>query len=113
MCLGTGPIRDIIAGLSAPYSEEGFNEIAFMQFLNLLDDFVAWESLEGVPYRHLADIPKQTIDNLAIVHEEDLQYILHRMEGNVLLILYYKKMFWIRFKSTYILYQKWLMDCHT
>ena len=73
VCLGTGPIRDIITGLSVPYSEEGFNEIAFMQFLNLLDDFVAWESLEGVPYRHLADIPKQNIDNLAIVPEGDLQ----------------------------------------
>ena len=56
VCLGTGPIRDIIAGLEASYSEDGFNEIAFMQFLNLLDDFVAWESLEGVPYRYLADI---------------------------------------------------------
>lgn len=73
VCLGTGPIRDIIAGLGVPYSEEGFNEIAFMQFLNLLDDFVAWESLEGVPYRHLADIPKQTVDNLEIVQEDDFQ----------------------------------------
>ena len=73
VCLGTGPIRDIIAGLGASYSEEGFNEIAFMQFLNLLDDFIAWESLEGVPYRHLADIPKQNIDNLVEVQEDDLR----------------------------------------
>lgn len=73
VCLGTGPIRDIIAGLEASYSEDGFNEIAFMQFLNLLDDFVAWESLEGVPYRYLADIPKQTIDNLVEVQEDDVQ----------------------------------------
>lgn len=74
VCLGTGPIRDIIAGLGASYSEEGFNEIAFMQFLNLLDDFVAWESLEGVPYRNLADISKQTIDNLTEVQEDDFQW---------------------------------------
>lgn len=74
VCLGTGPIRDIIAGLGASYSEEGFNEIAFMQFLNLLDEFVAWESLEGVPYRNLADISKQTIDNLTEVQEDDFQW---------------------------------------
>lgn len=73
VCLGTGPIRDIIAGLGASYSEEGFNEVAFMQFLNLLDEFVAWESLEGVPYRNLANISKQTIDNLTEVQEDDLQ----------------------------------------
>lgn len=73
VCLGTGPIRDIIAGLEASYSEEGFNEVAFMQFLNLLDEFVAWESLEGVPYKYLANISKQTIDNLTEVQEDDLQ----------------------------------------
>lgn len=73
VCLGTGPIKDIIAGLEAPYSEEGFNEVVFMQFLNLLDEFVAWESIEGVPYRHLANISKQTIDNLTEVQENDLR----------------------------------------
>ena len=61
----------MLAGLSESYSEEGFNEIAFMQFLNLLDDFVAWESLEGVPYRHLADISKQAINNLDKVYIDD------------------------------------------
>ena len=64
-----------------------------MQFLNLLDDFVAWESLEGVPYRYLADIPKQTIDNLVEVQEDDLQRYSAGYGRSVLLILYYKKMF--------------------
>ncbi len=79
VCLGTGPIRDIIAGLGASYSEEGFNEIVFMQFLNLLDEFVAWESIEGVPYRNLADISKQTIDNLTEIQEDDFQWYSARL----------------------------------
>lgn len=54
-CLGGGPITSTIAVLKNT-TLETFSEIEIVQFLILMDDFLKWESLEGVPYKYLRDI---------------------------------------------------------
>lgn len=54
MCLGESDTQDLIERLASPV--EDFNEDVFEAFLYSLDTLVSWESLEGVPYRYIADI---------------------------------------------------------
>lgn len=54
-CLGEGPINSTIAVLQNA-TLETFSELEIVQFLILIDDFLKWESLEGVPYKHIRDI---------------------------------------------------------
>lgn len=54
-CLGGGPINSTIAVLQNA-TLETFSELEIVQFLILIDDFLKWESLEGVPYKHIRDI---------------------------------------------------------
>lgn len=50
-CLGSGPIHaSIITMKNEPNEEE------FMFFLMQLNEFIKWESLEGVPYRYIRNI---------------------------------------------------------
>lgn len=54
-CLGIGPIYSTITVLKN-ITLETFSELEIVQFLILMDDFLKWESLEGVPYRYIRDI---------------------------------------------------------
>lgn len=54
-CLGGGPINSTIAVLQNA-TLETFSELEIVQFLILIDDFLKWESLEGVPYKYIRDI---------------------------------------------------------
>ncbi len=54
-CLGSGPINSNIAILKSA-TLESFSELEIVQFLILMDDFLKWESLEGVPYKYIRDI---------------------------------------------------------
>lgn len=56
-CLGSGPINSNIAILKNT-TLETFSELEIVQFLILLDDFLKWESLEGVPYKNFQNINK-------------------------------------------------------
>ncbi len=56
-CLGGGPINSTIAVLQNA-TLETFSELEIVQFLILIDDFLKWESLEGVPYKYIRDIGK-------------------------------------------------------
>ena len=54
-CLGRGPINSTIAILKNA-TLESFSELEIVQFLILMDDFLKWESLEGVPYNYIRNI---------------------------------------------------------
>lgn len=54
-CLGGGPIVSNIAVLRNT-TLENFSELEIVQFLILMDDFLKWESLEGVPYKYIRNI---------------------------------------------------------
>ncbi len=54
-CLGGGPVTSTIAVLKNT-TLETFSELEIVQFLILMDDFLKWESLEGVPYKYIRDI---------------------------------------------------------
>lgn len=54
-CLGSGPINSTISVLMNT-TLENFSELEIVQFLILMDDFLKWESLEGVPYKYIRDI---------------------------------------------------------
>ena len=54
-CLGNGPITSTIAVLRNTILET-FSELEIVQFLMLMDDFLKWESLEGMPYKYIKNI---------------------------------------------------------
>lgn len=56
-CLGGGPINSTIAVLKNT-TLETFSELEIVQFLILMDDFLKWESIEGVPYKYIKDISR-------------------------------------------------------
>ena len=54
-CLGEGEINNVIAKLVQKYDETNFRI-----FCVLLSSYLSWESLEGGPFRNMADIGKST-----------------------------------------------------
>ena len=64
-CLGGGPINSIIAVLRNK-TFETFSELEIVQFLILMDDFLKWESLEGVPYKYIQDIGRDGDYNISL-----------------------------------------------
>lgn len=63
-CLGGGPINSIIAILRNA-TLGTFSELEIVQFLILMDDFLKWESLEGVPYKYIRDIGRNGNYNIS------------------------------------------------
>lgn len=51
ICLGSGPISNV---LSIMLNE--FSEVSFTLFLELLDKYLVWESIEGTPYQYIRNI---------------------------------------------------------
>lgn len=50
-CLGSGPIKDTISSLAS-----GYDELLWQLFCRELEVYVTVESIEGVPYRRIANI---------------------------------------------------------
>lgn len=57
-CLGNGPFRDSLYTIM-----QSFDEFTFIKFLSFLDMFVAWESIEGGPYKRLKNVYKNKTAN--------------------------------------------------
>ena len=55
ICTGDSPLTRRISDI---YSKGQLIMKDFRQFLLLIDEFLKWESVEGGPYRYIADLPK-------------------------------------------------------
>lgn len=87
-CLGRGPIISTIAVLRN-ITLETFSELEIVQFLILMDDFLKWESIEGVPYKYLQNIdggeyrtifPNRTPEELKSSEKHVLEYVVRETD---------------------------------
>lgn len=63
-CLGSGPLVDIFNRIE----DTGMSMEDFEAILVFLDDFVRWESIEGVPYKYIKDITEYSTKNIIYIH---------------------------------------------
>lgn len=82
-CLGQGTLSISVNALRRPNVDE-FDEVAIMAYFADVDAYVAWESLEGVPYISLHNISNATTSgNNSMTYQRNANYSLTAYEKEV------------------------------